>query len=172
MIANFISFIRMLLGVALFFATAKQKLLLIFIAGWSDFLDGYIARKFNQFTPVGAWMDPLADKVFITCLYISLVLENVIPLWVFGLFLGRDILISAGYIFMRYRMMFDNFRPNFVSKVNTGLQMLYPMAVISEWYPAFFMYAAIITTILSTIAYAFRFFLAFWLCKVRVPTFE
>ena len=168
MFANLISFIRIILGVLLFFATDNQKLILIFMAGWSDFLDGYVARHLSQFTDMGLWMDPLADKVFITCLCVSLVLEGIIPMWVFCLFLGRDLFIGFGYLVMRYTRMVMNFNPNFISKVNTGLQMLYPMAVISHLFPMFFMYAAIVTTILSLLAYLMRFLLAFWLYRMRI----
>ncbi|USO01952.1 MAG: CDP-alcohol phosphatidyltransferase family protein [Alphaproteobacteria bacterium] len=172
MIANFISFIRIILAGTLFFLNAKQKLIVIFVAAITDFLDGYIARWVRQSQGSGMWIDPLADKIFITCLYVSLVLEHQVPQWVFVLFVGRDVLISAGYLFMKYKKMFGNFTPSFVSKVNTCLQMLYPMAVISSTYPELFMYLTVTTTILSAIVYLFRFLLSYWLSKAtRIPTY-
>tara|TARA_Y100001968_G_C19334608_1_gene706141 strand:+ start:352 stop:783 length:432 start_codon:yes stop_codon:yes gene_type:complete len=65
------------------------------LGGVTDFLDGYLARKYNFQSTFGAWMDPLADKIFLLGPMIWLVHENLVPLWAIWLLLSREFLITS-----------------------------------------------------------------------------
>ena len=68
---------------------------LILIGGLTDFLDGYFARKYNHQTPLGAKLDPLADKILLVGPMIWLVHENLVPLWAIWLLISRELLITS-----------------------------------------------------------------------------
>ena len=157
MIAHFFSILRIILGFGLFFANTKQKALLLFLGGSTDFLDGYFARLFQTQSQIGKILDPAADKLFITCLYSALVIENRIPLWVFLLFLSRDFLIVGGYFLLKKQNPSFSANPSMLSKFNTGFQMWYPFSILVQFYPLFFLWCAVITTILSSIDYLLLF---------------
>jgi cardiolipin synthase (CMP-forming) len=67
----------------------------VLIAGFSDWLDGYIARRYNQQTVLGAFLDPAADKVVIGSLTLGLALKGLLPMPLAVLIVGRDVLILA-----------------------------------------------------------------------------
>jgi CDP-diacylglycerol---glycerol-3-phosphate 3-phosphatidyltransferase len=70
-------------------------LMLAVFAGFTDFLDGYIARKFNLISDFGKLMDPLADKIFIATAFIVLVDKGVLPGWVAVVILSREFLVTG-----------------------------------------------------------------------------
>ena len=72
----------------------------IVIASFTDFLDGYLARKLHQVTDLGKIIDPLADKIGIGIVAICLLLTGDIPLWYFAFVLARDILIFCGGVYI------------------------------------------------------------------------
>ena len=69
--------------------------ILIIIRGLTDYFDGFIARKFNLKTKLGAILDPLSDKVFYLIPLIFLCKNNLIPFWSFSLILFRELIISS-----------------------------------------------------------------------------
>lgn len=71
-----------------------------FIAGFSDWLDGYIAKNYNQQTVFGTYLDPLADKILINSIAISLSYADILPIWSSALWLGRDVILVG----MTYRL--------------------------------------------------------------------
>ena len=93
-------------------------------AGLSDGLDGYIAKHFNRRTRLGALLDPAADKLLLTCVYLTLGYGGQLPIWLVVLVAGRDIAIVLGFTIIH---MIANaprqFGPLYVSKVNTFLQI-------------------------------------------------
>lgn len=106
-----------------------------FIAGFTDWLDGYIAKTYNQQTVFGTYLDPLADKILINSIAVSLSYVDILPLWSSVLWLGRDVvLVGTAYkmnaIAARGRghNVADPSRtplkvtPTFISKVNTVFQ--------------------------------------------------
>jgi cardiolipin synthase len=77
---------------------------LVILAGITDGLDGYLARKFGQSDRIGAIVDPLADKVFAVFVVVGLILYRDFPLWLAGLIIVRDLLIvTAGAILVKKR---------------------------------------------------------------------
>ncbi|MBU0992438.1 MAG: CDP-diacylglycerol--glycerol-3-phosphate 3-phosphatidyltransferase [Proteobacteria bacterium] len=99
--------------------------LLIFIyAGISDGLDGFIARYFNQKTLIGAYLDPLADKLLITSSFICLAILEIIPGWISVIVISRDILILSGIIILYMWDVPFEVKPSFVSKCTTTIQLV------------------------------------------------
>jgi cardiolipin synthase len=72
----------------------------ILVASFTDFLDGYLARKLHQVTDLGKIIDPLADKIGIGIVAVCLVLTDDIPLWYFIVVLARDALIFLGGVYI------------------------------------------------------------------------
>jgi cardiolipin synthase len=92
-------------------------------AGISDAVDGYLARRFNLRTLIGSYLDPIADKVLLVSVYVTLGAEGYLEAWLVILVVSRDVLIVGGAIF--YRMLAGKLamRPLFISKVNTVAQI-------------------------------------------------
>ncbi len=103
-ISNLLSLFRLLLAIPIWFlfnnleaeSTRYIILSLAFVGIITDYLDGYLARKFNEVSEAGKIIDPLADKVLVGVVVIKLFLINEIPPYLFFLILGRDVLIFIG----------------------------------------------------------------------------
>ncbi|MBS4028468.1 MAG: CDP-alcohol phosphatidyltransferase family protein [Ignavibacteriales bacterium] len=76
-------------------------LLLLFIGALTDFLDGYFARRFNQITELGKILDPIADKICIGSVILTLMLLGKLPFWFLLLILIRDVLIFSGGVYVK-----------------------------------------------------------------------
>ena len=86
------------LFVLIFFDNLPAKILTLaffIVASVTDFVDGYLARKNKQVTDLGAFLDPLADKMLVNLAFLVLVYLNVIPLWVFAVILVRDFAVDG-----------------------------------------------------------------------------
>ncbi len=106
--------------VTLFVKGRENLAVAIYIAGaWTDFFDGYIARRFNQVTELGKLLDPLADRVMIVALTIALVARDILPLWLALVLIVRDLLILAAFPALE-RKGVARIRVNFVGKCATA----------------------------------------------------
>lgn len=101
-----------------------QALMIFIYAGVSDALDGFIARYFNQKTMLGAYLDPLADKLLITSSYITLAILETIPGWICVIVISRDVLILSGILTLYMWDVSFEIRPSFVSKCTTTIQLI------------------------------------------------
>jgi CDP-diacylglycerol--glycerol-3-phosphate 3-phosphatidyltransferase len=81
--------------------SAVVALVLIIVAGITDGLDGFIARRLNMVSDLGVALDPIADKVFAALLVIFLIMFRDLPLWLAVVIIGRDLLILAGGLILR-----------------------------------------------------------------------
>lgn len=97
---------------------------LMIFAGVSDGFDGLIARKFHQQTTLGLYLDPIADKLLLSTLFITLTIIGDIPRYVTVLVFSRDfgILLIATLLFATHALR--DFRPSFLGKVNTFIQII------------------------------------------------
>lgn len=90
----------------------------------TDAADGILARRFGWITPVGAYLDPIADKLLLNSVYVALGMVGSVPWWLVVIVLGRDALILAGsglaFLFTRWR----RFPPSIWGKVSTFFQFL------------------------------------------------
>jgi cardiolipin synthase len=114
-------------------------ILLFLVAGITDGLDGYIAKRYNCQSGFGATLDPIADKLLIACAYIMLAILNDIPFWLLVVVMFRDLVIVVGYLMLV--MMGDDvpMKPTYLSKFNTFLQIVLVVAVLlgkADWVPA------------------------------------
>ena len=97
-VPNALSALR-LLGVPVFywFIMTKQDgiaITLLALAGFTDYLDGKIARRFNQYSRLGALLDPLADRFYIFATVLGLSFRNIIPWWIAGILISRDLILA------------------------------------------------------------------------------
>lgn len=104
-ISNLLSILRLLLAlpvaILLYYDKIDIALIIGIIAGVTDFLDGFLARKLNQITELGKMLDPIADKVFIGIIGIVLLIKETMPMWFFILIVGRDLLILLAGLFAK-----------------------------------------------------------------------
>jgi len=105
-------------------------LVLICIAGLSDGLDGYLARRFDWRTRVGGLLDPLADKLLLVTVILTLTFMNLTPIWLACVVIGRDLIIVIGAILYHYLIGPVTPDPSVISKINTICQLLYIIVVI------------------------------------------
>jgi cardiolipin synthase len=106
-IPNVISFVRLAtvpVFIWLFVSGYENAAVILYAAGaWSDFFDGYIARRTNSVTELGKLLDPLADRIFIAALVIALVVRRTLPWWVAVIILGRDLLVVSLFPYLERR---------------------------------------------------------------------
>ena len=100
-------------------------------AGVSDAVDGAIARLCDAQTLLGAFLDPLADKALLVCVYLSLSKIGLMPLWLVVLVVSRDLLI-VGWVLLSYTVRQpEAMKPLFISKANTFLQLVLAALVLA-----------------------------------------
>jgi cardiolipin synthase len=105
---------------------------LFLIAGISDAVDGFLAKRFNMTSELGALLDPLADKALLVSIYLALGIWGDIPRWIVILVVSRDIMIVAAVI---VSWLFDKpveMKPSKVSKLNTAAQVAYAALVLAS----------------------------------------
>jgi cardiolipin synthase (CMP-forming) len=125
---NLITLARILLVPVMVWAIASDQMMVAFVlflvAGISDGVDGFLAKRFGMATEVGAYLDPLADKVLIVSIYVSLAVVEAIPRWLVILVVSRDLLIVGGIMLS---WLLDNpitIKPATVSRLNTVAQIV------------------------------------------------
>jgi cardiolipin synthase (CMP-forming) len=107
-----------------------QGLLVFALAGISDALDGFIARYFNQRTRLGAYLDPLADKLLLVSALVCLAVLKVLPAWLAVIVITRDVIIVLGIAILTITEMPYEVEPSIVSKCTTTVQLLTIAAIL------------------------------------------
>lgn len=105
---------------------------LFVIASLSDGLDGYIAKKYNWNTRLGAFLDPAGDKLLVAWSFGTLAFLGQIPVWLAVIVILRDVLIVAGSFIYHYLVRRLEGDPTVISKLNTGLEFAFLIAVMSK----------------------------------------
>jgi cardiolipin synthase len=128
-IPNLITLARILTVPVLVWAIISGEMQLAFLlflaAGISDAVDGFLAKRFGMATELGAYLDPLADKVLIVSIYVALGIVMALPTWLVILVVSRDIMIVGAVILS---WLVDHplaMKPALVSKLNTVAQILF-----------------------------------------------
>jgi len=123
-VPNLLSFLR-LLGVPLFLwlilvpkADGWAIVVLIF-AGVSDYLDGKIARRWNQISRVGQILDPLADRLYILATLVGLLIRGIIPWWLVAVLVGRDVVMGIVLFVIKRRTGLTGLPVHFIGKAAT-----------------------------------------------------
>jgi cardiolipin synthase (CMP-forming) len=126
-IPNFITLARMLMTPLAVMMIISQRFLpafLIFIlAGVSDAVDGFIAKRFDLRTELGAYLDPLADKALLISIYVSLAIYAGLPAWIAITVVSRDVMILMAVLVSWLLDRPVEIRPVWVSKLNTVAQI-------------------------------------------------
>lgn len=102
----------------------SYALLVFTVAAISDGLDGLFARYFNQYSVLGAYLDPIADKLLLTSGFVCLAVIKIIPSWLTVIVLSRDILIVIGIALFTIAGIRIEMKPTLVSKFTTFVQVL------------------------------------------------
>lgn len=135
-IPNALCILRMLLVVPVAWLLVSDHyrltLGLFAFAAATDGLDGYLAKRCGWTSELGKILDPLADKILLVGVFITLALLGVIPVWLAAVAVGRDVTITAGAI--TYNWLYGDLhgRPTIISKLNTLCQLLYLLLVVGS----------------------------------------
>lgn len=164
-IPNALCILRMLLVVPvawLLSAGEYQLTLWLFaFAGFTDGLDGFLAKRCGWMSELGKILDPLADKILLVSVFITLAALGIVPVWLAATAVLRDVTITAGAISYNALYGYPNGRPTLISKINTGCQILYLLLAVAakagHWVPdtALIVLGALVfvTTVVSGIDY-------------------
>lgn len=99
-------------------------------AAFTDFLDGETARRFGWHSKVGVYLDPVADKILLTCVYIGLAIAGAVPIWLLALILGRDIwILTMSAIALRFTK-YRELNPSRWGKWSTFAQIMAAVCII------------------------------------------
>ncbi len=105
---------------------------LFFVAGFSDGVDGYLANRYDWHTRLGALLDPVADKLLVAGTFITLSFMQLIPVWLTIIVILRDLVIVGGAAAYNFIVRPVQGEPTRISKLNTALQLLFLLLVLSR----------------------------------------
>ena len=172
---NAITISRLFLVPLLILALKAQDyftgLLLFLIAGISDALDGFIAKRFDSVSKLGAILDPVADKVLLISAYVMLAVIGDIPFWLTLTVVFRDLLIVGGYLVVISMMGPVEMQPSYLSKFNTLMQILLVVAVLAQHVAGLdlpVMKLVLVYTVLITTVASGAHYLWLWLVKREI----
>lgn len=133
---NLITLFRILLVPLVVWALLVGEYSLAFVAflvaGVSDGVDGYIARRFDQRSELGAYLDPVADKALLVATFVVLGILEELPIWLVVLVVSRDALIMGAIMIALLMGTPIAIRPLFVSKTNTAVQIALVVWTLAE----------------------------------------
>jgi cardiolipin synthase len=133
--ANFVTLLRLILApfvcADILHGHYGRAIILFFIAGFTDVIDGLLARRIRSGSRVGAYFDPIADKILLSAIYVALGIARALPWWMVAIVFGRDVLIlgmaAYGLLFTSVR----KFPPSVWGKLSTFFQIFAALAVMS-----------------------------------------
>jgi cardiolipin synthase len=135
-IANLITILRFFLVPGVVWALLTQRVDWAFagflIAGVSDGVDGFVARQFNQRSELGAYLDPMADKLLLVSVFVVLGFMGELPSWLVVAAVSRDALIVAAVLLATIMGRPVAMKPLYVSKANTLVQIVLAAFVLAE----------------------------------------
>jgi cardiolipin synthase (CMP-forming) len=167
--ANQLTLLRMLLipvfALLVIYGYLGAALAVFLIAGLTDALDGLLARTTGQKTVLGAWLDPVADKLLVATMFIvlTLPLEHLVarvPVWLTVLVLSRDIGIVLTVAIVNLAIEHRTFQPSLVGKVATATYLVTGVVALVVnylrnylWAVPVFAYASLVLTVVSALHY-------------------
>lgn len=135
-VPNLITLMRFFLVPGILFALLTHRVEWAFagflLAGVSDGVDGFVARQFNQRSTLGAYLDPMADKLLLVSVFLMLGYMGELPLWLVVAAVSRDIIIMGAVLLSTIMANPVEMRPLYVSKANTAVQIILAAVVLGE----------------------------------------
>ncbi|KPK10681.1 MAG: hypothetical protein AMJ68_08410 [Acidithiobacillales bacterium SG8_45] len=174
-VPNIITIARLVMVPLLILMLKQQNyeaaLILFVVAGLSDGLDGFIARRWHLESHLGGVLDPLADKLLMLSVYVSLTLLGHLPFWLLLVVISRDVLIMAGYLIVTSQSGAVKMRASYFSKFNTATQIILVTVVLAEQaailriplLSELMIYTVLVTTLVSGAHYYWS-----WIVKKRI----
>jgi len=166
---NLFTLVRLLLAPVVVYAILDRRafaaLAIFAVAAATDVIDGYLARHFGSATAAGAFLDPIADKLLLSGVYLALALAGSVPWWLVGIIFGRDLLILAAAAVALAATRLRAFPPSVWGKASTFLQIMTAVAFLGRdafgWpilaqLAAGFIWPTAALTIWSGVHYAWR----------------
>ena len=163
---NFLTLSRILL-IPLFVILIINKnfgwaLMTFAVAGITDGVDGLVARLTHQRTELGAYLDPIADKLLLSAAFITLAIDKILPSWLTVIVITRDMIILLGFFVFILTNRRPKMQPSFISKITTGFQITtILLALLRAYEPGFTtafqwaIYGTTLFTILSGMHYLY-----------------
>ena len=154
---NWLTILRILLipvfVTLLVYRRAGFALLVFCLASLTDLLDGYIARRQGRQTRLGAFLDPMADKLLLTSGFVTLTWLKVIPFWITAVVVSRDVVLSIGVLVIHVAGGTVHPAPTWIGKMSTVFQMLTVLGAMAAGYVQ--LLPAFISTLLAWVTAAF-----------------
>ncbi|HYM12476.1 MAG TPA: CDP-alcohol phosphatidyltransferase family protein [Bryobacterales bacterium] len=151
--------------IAMLYGRPRPALALFLVAAVTDAIDGIVARRLNQRTAIGAYLDPIADKLLLSSSFFVLALIHSVPWWVTILVLSRDVMILATALVVTLFTTIRGFPPTIWGKLNTGVQVVTVFVVVlrdaypigfTEWLAHVAVPLTAVSTVVSGVHYAFQ----------------
>jgi cardiolipin synthase len=168
-VPNQLTFLRLVFlpffVILIYYDRYTWALVVLVAAGLTDALDGLLARWLNQRTALGAYLDPIADKLLLSSSFLTLALKHQLGWWLAILVLSRDLLILMAAAVILLAVGYRPFPPSFYGKATTVTQMVLMVLVIagaavgSRWLEGIervFVYLVAAFTVISGLHYAVR----------------
>ncbi len=174
---NAISIMRILLILPILVLFVNDEfgwaLTLFIIAGLSDGVDGYLAKKYGWNTRLGAFLDPAGDKLLVAWSFGTLAFLGHIPVWLAVIVILRDVVIVAGSFMYHYLVRRLEGEPTFISKFNTGLEfafLIFVMARAGFGWPDEITITIVGAAVLVTVVVSGYDYVSTWIRSARTGT--
>src|SRR5262244_721627 len=163
-LANWLTTLRILLipvfVTLLVYRRPREALLVFCLASLTDLLDGYIARSRGSQTRLGAFLDPVADKLLLTSAFVTLTYLKVIPFWIAVVVVSRDLVLSVGVLVIHVAGGTVHPAPSWLGKLSTVFQMAMVLSAMLAYYfrtlmflPKLLAWATAVFTVTSGLQY-------------------
>jgi cardiolipin synthase len=172
--ANQLTLLRLLLvpvfALCMLYGHPGWALITFFVAGATDALDGLIARWTGQLTTLGAWLDPMADKLLLLTMFVMLTLPglgfaNRVPLWLTVLVISRDVAIVLTVAIVNLAVTRRTFKPSLLGKIATATYIVTGVVTLYENYlgqPSQLVQAFVYASLGITLASSAHYVLTVW----------
>ena len=135
-IPNFITLGRVILVPVIFYLLVsnetKAAFFVFLLAGISDGVDGFLAKRYGWQTELGAYLDPMADKLLLVSMFVALSVQGLLPVWLAIAVVSRDILIVLGVILAWILGQPVVIQPLMISKANTAAQIILAATILAD----------------------------------------
>jgi cardiolipin synthase len=132
---HLVTFFRILAGPFILWCLSKRyielSLVVFVIAGFSDWLDGYIARRLRVESSFGVLFDPIADKIFVSCLFFYTMHISLVFMMLGVLVIFRDVFILLGGALLKIKNRDLDLKPIYISKINTAFLLIHILSVLA-----------------------------------------